>query len=70
VVDYFLREERAVMRKLVAEVHDPATTYAITWIQAALAAASASRLSRSLKPSSRWTILSPAAKFYLTAALR
>jgi predicted nucleic acid-binding protein len=26
-VDYFLRSERAVMRKLVAELFDPATTY-------------------------------------------
>jgi predicted nucleic acid-binding protein len=26
-VDYFLREERATMRRLVAEIFDPATTY-------------------------------------------
>jgi hypothetical protein len=26
-VDYFLRDERAAMRKLVAELFDPATTY-------------------------------------------
>ena len=26
-VDYFLREERAAMRRLVAELFDPATTY-------------------------------------------
>jgi predicted nucleic acid-binding protein len=26
-VDYFLRDERAAMRKLIAEIFDPATTY-------------------------------------------
>ena len=26
-VDYFLRAERAAMRKLIAEIFDPATTY-------------------------------------------
>jgi hypothetical protein len=26
-VDYFLREERAAMRKLIAEIFDPATRY-------------------------------------------
>jgi predicted nucleic acid-binding protein len=34
-VDYFLRNERAAMRKLVAEVFDPATTYELEPVQPA-----------------------------------
>jgi predicted nucleic acid-binding protein len=30
-VDYFLREERAAMRKLIAEIFDPGTRYEYEW---------------------------------------
>ena len=30
-VDYFLREDRAAMRKLVAEIFDPGTRYEYEW---------------------------------------